>query len=258
MWIRFRNLATGQLISVPALILIASLSLFWGCAKENDCEPEGTSGRLLVAIMENGQRMTEYRYDNHDLLVQRDNYFNDSLINSESYTYDSSHKLISASFDGFIEKYQYASGGKLLAVIRTYNPTDKEWKTVYHYDGSRISRGVTYFNGTETGYVIFKYDSNGNTIERTEYLYLDGREDFMNSQLKYHYDDKINPLRNHQIPPIDLVRNNNPTYYYYYLSIMSSFPPEYNATFEYDEKGYPVSEKRNFRTFDYIYSDTSR
>jgi hypothetical protein len=234
----------------PGLICLIGLS---ACELNPSCNCDDNPSKLLVAIKENDKLISEFKYDGQNRLVQLDIYYNDSVWCSEYYQYTPDNKLVKRTHSGFIDTYEYSSTGKLKSATQYYQATEKEWKTEYHYSGNKINRGTTYFNGSETGYVVFKYDSNGNTIERTEYLKIQGQDDFMDSQFKMTYDDQVNPLVNHYQYPIDVIQKNNPTYYYYYMSIMSSFPPEFNSSYEYDEEGLPVKEYRGQRILEYEY-----
>ena len=69
------------------------------------------------------------------------------------------------------------------------------------------------------------------------------------SQFKYAYDEMINPEPTSISPfwgisQVDIIRGNNPIYSYYYNAVMSSFPPQYEFTYEYDKEGLPIKGYR--------------
>jgi hypothetical protein len=208
---------------------------------------------LLEEIREDGSLVTEFRYDHLNRLISLENYRDDAVVYSESYQYGEDNKLKSRIFGGFTETYDYYRDGRLKSVNLVYPATSKEWNTTYQYAGGRISRGITSFNGMERGYVEFKYDSKGNTIERSEYLKEAGQEDFLDDQFKIDYDDKVNPLKIPSVFPVDMVQKNNPVHFYRYKSVMSTLPIDYYSEYEYNDQGYPTTEIRNGITYSYHY-----
>ena len=236
-------------------ILILGLMGLSACKKDESIEPLGSSPKLLVSIMENNLLITDFKYDSLNRLIQLNNYHADTISYSENYQYDSDNKLIQRIFAGFIETYEYTRDGKLLTTKKYYNPTGKVWNIEYQYDKGRIIKGITFYEGTQTGYIVFKYDSQGNTIERTEYPNSPDLKGFKIEQFKIDYDTKINPVKNLCLFPADIVQKNNPTYFYHYLAVMSSLPPEYHSTYDYDTLGIPTKEYRDSRTFIYNYID---
>lgn len=236
-------------------LLIVSLIGVSACEKDESFESFGSSSRLLVAVKENNQLITEFKYDSLNRLIQLNNYLADTISYSEFYQYDSDNKLIKRTFIGFIETYEYDSFEKLKSLVKYYNATDKEWRVDYQYDNDRITKGITFYNGSETGYIDFKYDSKGNTIERTEYSDYSEQKGFIIEQYKLKYDNKINPVKNLAIFPVDIFQKNNPVYFYHYMAIMSSYPSEYYSTYDYDTTGIPITEYRDSRTLYYEYTD---
>lgn len=236
-------------------ILILGLPGLSACNKDESIEPSGSSPKLLVSIMENNLLIAEFKYDSLNRLIQLNNYHADTISYSEDYQYDLNDKLVKRTFSGFVETYEYARDGKLLTTKKYYITTGKVWKIEYQYFKDKISKGITFYDGTQTGYIVFRYDLRGNTIERTEYSNSADLEGFKIEQFKLAYDTKINPVKNPGIFPVDIVQNNNTTYFYHYLAVMSSLPPEYHSTYEYDSIGIPTKEYRDSRTFTYNYID---
>ena len=247
------------------ILLIASLIFILACEKNEMIDSLDSSSKLLVAIKENGKLITEFKYDDLNRLIQLNNYHSDTISYSEIYQYDSDNKLIKRTFGGFIETYEYFSDSSLKTTIKYYKPTDREWSIEYQYKNDKISKGITFFNGSESGYIDYKYDSNGNTIERTGYSNWSEQKDFIDKQYKLTYDNKINPIKNLSVYPIDIIQNNNPTYFYHYMAIMSMYPPEYYSTYDYDTTGLPIKEYRvptreyrGTQTFDYEYNKSRK
>lgn len=139
--------------------------------------------------------------------------------------------------------------------IKYYPATEKEWDIEYQYDKNILSKGIVLYNGTENGYIDFKYDSNGNTVERTENFSSAGQKDLIVEQFKLSYDDKIIPVKNLATYPFDIIQNNNPTRFYHEMIWSSSFPANYSITYEYDSVGLPLKEFRYSRVFEYEYID---
>lgn len=236
-------------------ILIISLIGLSACKKDESIEPIGSSPKLLVSITENNILVTEFKYDSLNRLIQLNNYHADTISYIENYRYDSDNRLIQRTFAGFVETYKYAGDGKLMTSKKYYTATGKEWKIEYQYDKGRINKGITFYDGSQTGYIVFKYDPGGNTIERTEYPNSPDLKGFKIEQYKLAYDTKISPLKNPSIFPVDIVQNNNPTYFYHYLAVMSSLPPEFHSTYDYDTLEIPTREYRDSRTLIYNYID---
>lgn len=238
------------------------------CEKDEFQNSFKSPSKLLVSIKENDKLIFEFKYDDLNRLVQIDKYPSGSTVcTSEFYEYDSQNRLISKTYGEFIETFEYNSSGKLKATTRHYQPNDKEWEIEYQYNKGLISKGITYYNGLEWGSVQYKYDSRGNTIERTEYSISSEYTDNIISQFKYTYDNKVNPYLFSGFSfwsecPVDIIQGNNPTYSYYYNINMSMFPPQYVFTYDYDNTGLPIKEYREelqeygvSSVFEYEYMD---
>jgi hypothetical protein len=158
-------------------------------------------------------------------------------------------------YDGFVETYEYNEKGFLVSFTKYYEKTNKTWKDEYRYiSEGQIDKGITYFNGEKRGYVTYKYDKSGNTIERKEY------EDESNLQISEHrfeFDNEKSPYTLNF--PMDMIRKNNIKKYYHCLIVMSYPPPQYDSIFEYNSAGLPVKETCMFPdgkktvVYEYIY-----
>lgn len=254
-------------------LLFASVMLLSNCSKDEFQYHFESAPKLLVAIRENGHLITEYRYDTYNRLIQANRYNKgDTIYLSEYFEYNSQNQLIRKIYGEYIETYQYYSCGRLRTTFLNFRSAidgyNWEQKTEFQFRSGRISKGIKSFtNGNEISYYSYKYDSKGNTIERTEYGISPDYPDLMLTQLKFTYDDKINPGTSTRSgiwgeSLADITQGNNPTYSYYYNIIMSSFPPQFEITYDYEQTGLPIKEYRKqlqhlqgTTVFDYEYID---
>jgi hypothetical protein len=254
------------------LLLIASILVLSSCSKDDFQYSFETPSRLLVSIRENGQLVTQFRYDNLNRLIQADRYLSDDQgIKSQYFEYDSENRLVKLSNGDYTEMYEYNGNGSLVKMnLHFKSEIDSyEWDqiTTFQYSRGRISKGIIFSReDLETGSIYYKYDSRGNTTERTEYS-GSSKKSLIISQFKYTYDEMINPdltsvspFRAISYP--DIIQGNNPVYSYYYSAFMSSMPPEYEFTYDYDDTGLPIKGiredlyRQGYQTiFEYEYGD---
>jgi hypothetical protein len=251
--------------------MIACMMILSSCSKDDFQYSFETPSKLLVSISENGQLETEFRYDSLNRLIQADRYLSaDHGFRSQYFEYDSENRLIRLSNGEYTENYEYSRSGNLVKMILHFKSAidGYEWeqKTEFQYSRGRISKGIRYSReGVESGNFYYKYDSRGNTTERTEYSGSSTKSMIM-SQFKFTYDDRINPDPTSGSPVWgnshpDIIRGNNQVYSYYYNAYMSSLPPEYDYTYEYDNTGLPIKSIRkdmyqqSITIFEYEYGD---
>lgn len=255
-------------------LLIACLMILSACKKDEFQYSFEAPSKLLVSIKENQQLVAEFKYDNLNRLIQVDRYSSGNPVCiSQFFEYNSQNKLISKAYTEYIENYEYDNSGRLVAIILHFKSARDgyEWtqKTELQYSNGKICKGIIFSrDGIESSYVIYKYDSRGNTIERTEYPVSSDNKDMIISQYKYTYDDKINPYPFSSSPSwgvVDIIQGNNPTYSYYYNIFMSMFPPEFDFTYDYDNTGLPIKEyRKGFKgqgvsnVFEYGYIDKNK
>jgi hypothetical protein len=234
-------------------LFVASMMILSACKKDDFQYSFETPSKLLVSIRENDQLITEFKYDNLNRLIQVDRYSSgDPVCISQFFEYDSKNILIRKSYSEYIETYEYNTRGSLVAIILHFKSARDgyEWdqKTELQYSNGRISKGIIFSrDGVESSHINYKYDSRGNTIERTEYSVSPDYKDMIMSQFKYTYDDKINPYPFSIFPlwgVVDIIQGNNPTYSYYYHITMSMFPPQFKFSYDYDNTGLPIKEYR--------------
>ncbi len=247
--------------------------LLSGCQKDDFQTSFGTPSKLLVSIKEDNQLIALFNYDNSNRLIEAVRYLpGDPVGTSQFFEYNSQNQLISKTYGEYVETYGYNNIGKLVSVNLHFKSARDgyEWdqKIELQYSRGRISKGINFSReGIEIAHIEYKYDSRGNTTERTEYPVPSDYNGMILSQLKFTYDDKINPFLFSNSPywevgQSDVVKGNNPSYSYYYNISMSSFPPEYEFTYEYDTTGLPVKVFRKplktsgvTNVYDYEYID---
>lgn len=203
---------------------------------------------FLQEIRQDGKTFQKFTYDSFGRMTA------DNVYSNESYTYDSLGRLSKRFYTGFEETYKYDAGGALSSMTRYYPETGKTWSENYRRGSNgTIFDAITLFNGDTTGYVLYKHDCAGNTIERSEY----GMNGTLFYQERCTYDSFVDPL---QLSfPFDMVKKGNMVSHYYYNINMSSLPPQYSSSYEYNALGLPLRETRvQTRTndtahFDYVY-----
>ena len=233
------------------------------CEKEQtDILTYNDSPKLLDKMLYNDSLFLDYTYNDDNLLIQLDQYSTDGgLIYTFTFQYDSLNRLSKKIYYGYEETYIYNADNQLVEMERYYEPTQKTWKTTYSYKNNRISSGKNYYNGEFLNYIRFSYDSRGNTTERTEYDFFEDEEMILN-QRRFQYDDKINPRPAFATLEVDVVQNNNPTYTYMFNVFMSSLPPEFNITYDYNSLDLPVKSysenitySSSIANYEFIYED---
>ena len=208
-----------------------------------------TYSKKLHKIKHNDNDYIDFIYDDLKRLSEIKIHFGDTF-SLEKYSYNDQNQMIKREYGkNYEDIYSYENG--LLKSSESINKINDRWhrKNVFIYDNNRITKANVYFNEILTGYILYKYDLNGNTIERKEYSYGKTEPDVPVSHYKFYYDDKKNPVFSLNVFPVDLVQKNNPVYTYYYLVTMSMFPPEYESEFTYDNDGFPVQELRHFKNW---------
>ncbi len=234
--------------------LLFILSLI-ACNDTSDSITSINEGKLLLnRVIVDGRLYKEFSYDADAKLIQMNEYYNDSLSNSETYQYNSDGRLEKRIHDGFVDTFEYNENGLLISYTSYYSRTAKQWNEKYQYNSSnQIQKGITFYNGEKRGYVEYKYDIHNNTIERKEFEDIDN---FLISEQRMQFDDYKNPYPLNF--PMDIVQKNNIKKYYYYLAIMSYPPPEYESVYEYNSDRLPIKESRTYlngkkTVYEYVY-----
>jgi hypothetical protein len=211
---------------------------------------------LLKEIRQDGKPYREFSYDSLGRMMAVKAY--EDTFSNESYNYDSLGQLSKRFFSGFEVTYQYANDGSLSSMTKYYPVTDKTWSESYRRGpNGAIIDALTFYNGDTTGYVLYRYDCAGNTIERSGY----NKNGYLFDQERCIYDSLVNPT---QLSfPFDMIQKGNIISYYYYSVIMSMSSIQYSSSFEYDASGLPLHETRarliakDTLHFEYIYDKTT-
>ena len=226
------------------LFFLIFIFLFSGCkTSTNSINAPKTEGELLLSkIIVDGELSKEFIYNDESKLIQMNQYFKDSIISTQKYSYNSNGQLSEIIHDGFTDTFKYNDNGLLESRSSYYEKTDKSWQEVYSYAPSNfIQKALTYYNNEKRGYIQYSYDTQNNTIERREY---EDKTDFLLTEYRIKYDNYENPFPINI--PIDLRNNHNIKKYYYYSAVMSSPPNEYESKYEYNSEGLPIKEIRQY------------
>jgi len=204
---------------------------------------EVESDLLLSKVISDGKLLYEFSYDSKRQLVSLQGfaYQDDSYV--ESYEYNSNGLLEKRSivdpYGGSTEYYEYNEKGLIISVTKHFPSSGNMWREEYRYNSKgQIVEGLTFANEEKRGHVTYKYDEDGNTIERKEY----DNDDHLVSELRFEYDSQRNPYPLNS--PVDIAKKNNVVYFYSFHAVMSYPPPQYLSIFEYNSAGLPVKETR--------------
>lgn len=233
------------------------LAFLVSCQKEEEFmydypEPD----KLLVSVTRTGENTTfrtEFTYDSLNRLVEVKNIVPEAQTTIESYVYNPQGKVVEKTVGNHTTTYSYNTAGQLeeQTILYTSPDSDYEWseRTKYQYKNGKISKGIVYKkNGEIQQTVRYKYDSRGNTLEKTVHP-TGSASDIALVEIKFRYDTKPNPLGNSGVNLLnghtfnqhaDIKQVNNPVYSSYLNMVSSSFPPEFEISYEYDADGYPV------------------
>lgn len=235
--------------------LLFVMLLCTSCQKEDFIYSYPETDKLLVSVKHTSREseyVTEFKYDSLNRIVEIQTFYQGESSRLESFVYDEDSRINEKKSGNFTDSFKYGTDGKLMEKNARYTPADGyNWnmKTKYKYRNGRLNRGIVYsriYEGIENqdeaneeSYISYKYDANGNILEQKS----------GNNNVKFKYDTKINPLASFGIQTIagfwftflpDVKQVNNPVYTYSYNMAMSSFPPEYEISYEYDSEGLPL------------------
>jgi len=211
----------------------------------------------LTKLYQDGPLVSEYIYDDNNKLAELKTYYQDSLIRTETFTWNAQNRLAGRSYDDWVETFTYNSNGQISKFKKLYTKTGKTWEEEYHYDPQtgQIDKGVSYFDGQKNAILQYQYDSFGNAITRKEISTVE--ENLIITEYRLAFDNRLNPFP--MSTPPDMAQVNNIKSYYYYNIVMSSMPPEYEAEFTYKSPGLPVKETRIYKynptpvMYEYVY-----
>lgn len=244
------------------LILIVFLGTLFltSCKKDDFTYDYPDVNKLLISVTRidgDTEYSTNFKYDSLNRLVEIHTIYPEDLVFTDSFYYNDKGQLFKKVSGDYETTYSYHSSGFLTEQIVHYKSQDSnnEWnaKTEYRYKNGKISKGIEYSTeGEVLHYISYKYDARGNTLEKIVRP-ADG-SDINMIEIKFKYDTKNNP---HAVSGLsmlngynfmqnaDIKQVNNPVYSSYSNIIMSSLPPEYKISYEYNVEGLPVKAVMN-------------
>lgn len=242
------------------IVILFALLLF-SCEEEEFIYDYPELDKLLISVTRTeleSEYVTDFKYDSLNRLVEVKTTLPESQIVIESYVYDEESRIVEKRNGNYITIYFYNASGQLTEQnIQYESPADDyEWteKTEFEYKNGRIDKGLVYSKeGEVTSTISYKYDSRGNTLEKT--VHAAGTDsDFNLIEIEFKYDSKINPFGDSGVNMLhgytftlyaDIKQVNNPVYSFYNNAVMSSLPPKYEISYEYDTDGLPVKAVLN-------------
>ena len=269
-----------KLISLCLLFITIILS----CKKD---EPSSsitaltTSGNLLSQVITDNQPSSEYLYNSTNLISDEK-----SKIDLTLYKYNDKNQLVSTDYyanynilsadltiaasalsqTGWVTA---SSANKAGTVAYEYNSSDQLIKSTYtpsagssqysefSYDANnRVTMQSLYWDSKITGYVEYTYDGNGNLTKENLYNLSSAGVGELSTTTVYEFDNKQNPYKSVSklmIPGINTNQNNivKESLTIYVKSGQTSDDQSVTQnTYEYNDKGYPVSLNGNVK---YVY-----
>jgi hypothetical protein len=246
--------------------LTAFLILVTSCNKEDFTYSYPEVVKLLLSVTRtegDAEFRAEFKYDSFNRIIELKNIFQEGEQVIETYKYNDAGQLIEKSivnsastYDYHVVRYNYNDAEQLIEEIVQYISPHyaHETKTEFQYKNGKINKGIEYSAEGEILYNIsYKYDSRGNTLEKISRV-VGSESEFAMIEQKFRYDTKVNPnAHNGLVMPQgyifsyfpDIKQINNPVYSSYSNMLMSSIPPEYEISYDYDSNGLPVKAIMN-------------
>jgi len=217
--------------------------------------------KLLVSVTRTGSHSefrAEFKYDSLNRLTGVKNFLPELQTATETYVYDEMGRMVEKRNGNYTTTFSYNKSGQIVEQnLHYFSPeNENEWnqKTEYKYKNGKINKGIIYSEeGEIQNYISYKYDSRGNTLEKAISVPGDNSS-FKLSETKFRYDSKVNPFTDSgvtlfngytYIQDADIKQVNNPVYSFFMNAVMSSLPPEFEISYEYDLDGLPVSAVLN-------------
>jgi hypothetical protein len=226
---------------------------FLACKKEStgsDYSYNNSDSLYISEVKRNGENFEKFYYDSLNRISKVETIYDDSIVNTESYSYYTEDGFQVTEYQSYGVKYKYYfnSGQKLIKMLQI-NPNTEEYLVTYEYNGNRIIKAKKMNRGSEISCFKYEYDSRGNTTLRKEGSST-GEDDFgVIYEQKYRYDEYKNPYFKSKVAPFDIIQLNNPTYSYVYAIYMSSFPTGVKMTYEYNSLGYPIEMTSTYEEY---------
>ena len=236
-------------------VALLFIFIFYACKEDDFTYAFPELNQHLVAVTTSGgdwEHRTEFVYDSLNRLSEIHNISVDGQTLIESYKYNDAGKISQKTNENYTTNYVYNTAGQIIEDNVSYiSPNDGHislTKTKYIYKNGKIKKGIGYSEeGGIVSYVSYKYDSRGNTLEKIVRS-ANSDSDFILYEIKFRYDNEVNPLGAFGLTSLnssaytgnsDIIQVNNPTYSLYLNSVMSSFPPEFEVTYEYNSANLP-------------------
>jgi hypothetical protein len=266
-------------------VITIVIGLFSSCATDDDLQIK-KSGRFLSKIFHNDKVIEQYHYDNNGYLTGIDRFFNNKN--------DTNKMFFECNSLGLVQKWIYSDtlNNPLSFEIFEYDSTKRVVKRMEYFKNSNNSDKTefvkstvsTVFSYTEniiriqdyysyhyndynktSNYFEYEYDSKGNIVIVRYYSYNTLR----NIDI-YAYDDKINPVRNLNLPiPLNsliffnevsflsrnnIIKVNSLMINTQDATIDSTFSYTHEFHYQYDSLGYPtyLCNSNNCYKFEYI------
>ncbi len=257
------------------------LLLFSSCNKEGPLNDNSIrQNTYLSQILDNGKPVNEYIYNSLDLISEKKSKYDLSVdhyndLNQLSSTeYYVNYNIISADAqvaDSALNQTQWVTpdnSNKSGTLDYTYNSSGQLIKTTYkpvggipqsseytYNNDNRIEQEILRWGDTETGYINYVYDNQGNLIEEYLYNINSGVAELIVSK-KYEYDNEINPFKSvsrTDLPGIYSNQNNIVKEIYTMYAKAGKGSDNVQITenyYQYDNFGYPISKNDNIK---YVY-----
>ncbi|HPF51325.1 MAG TPA: hypothetical protein PK335_07100 [Draconibacterium sp.] len=236
-------------------IILLFVLFFTSCHKDDFYYTYPELDELLISVTRinaETEFRTEFNYDSLNRLVEVKNILSEDHVISEQYFYNEKDELVEKRIGNYTTAYSYDSEGKLVEQNIANISAEEGWewheKTEFQYRNGKINKGIVYSNDGEiVQYINYKYDSRGNTLEKT--VTANAESDLNFIEIKFEYDTKVNPNVASRVNMLsgymfaqyaDIVQVNNPVYSSYLNLVSSSMPPEFEITYEYNSKNLPI------------------
>lgn len=243
-------------------IIVLFLFCLFSCEKDDFVYSYIETDKLLVSVIRlqgDSEFRAEFEYDSSNRIIEIKNIFQEGDPIVELFIYNEDGNMAEKISGNYMTFYTYNSAGQLIEQNLQYFSSEDgykwEQKTEYKYKNGRINKGVEYSREHEVmNYISYKYDSRGNTLEKNVNS-VNG--DYNLSETKFRYDTKINVNAPSGVAMPggfiysyypDIKQMNNPVYSSYSNLLMSSLPPEYEISYDYDSEGLALrAEMKNIR-----------
>jgi hypothetical protein len=207
-------------------LIVGSLLLVVMACKEENPKPVIIPPDSLIPVrLEQGNHVTELKYDNQNRLIQVDftsSYSGGTMLSFQKFTYNS-EGLVSSVVTDQDFRFLYFYQNRQLIKTEEYIGDHLTQTHEFTYDqNNRVAQSVAFQDIPDEGGVIpvskttYAYDSKGNLIQNKLYYYSTaGSNETLLTTLDFSgYDDKLNSEVYFELPvinPLHFAFKNNPT-----------------------------------------------